>query len=395
MRDYLYYKERLGGLTFPYAVLDLDLLRKNIDINLKRAANKQIRVASKSLRCVEVMNIILAHHSQFQGIMTYHGKEALHLAQQGFDDLLMGYPIVDRQLLEAIGQLMLKGKHIYFMVDAKEHVDLINDAGKKLRTPLPICIDIDLSDDYPGLRFGVWRSSISNIKDLELLLTHIKRLDYVRLEGIMGYEAQIAGVGDQVSGAGIKNNIVRSLKKRSISKLKEKRRLAVELIRANGFHLKFVNGGGTGSVESTITEEVVSEVTIGSGFYCSHLFDDYTNFDLHPALFYAVQIVRKPTDNIFTCHGGGFIASGAVEHTKAPEIHLPKFGQLDKLEGAGEVQTPIRFKQLTVDLDIGDPIFLRHAKAGELCERFDQLYLLEGGKLQTATTYRGDGLNFG
>jgi D-serine deaminase-like pyridoxal phosphate-dependent protein len=64
------------------------------------------------------------------------------------------------------------------------------------------------------------------------------------------------------------------------------------------------------------------------------------------------------------------------------------------LEGAGEVQTPVRYRG-SEKLAIGDPIFLRHAKAGELCERFAQLLLVQGGVVvETAPTYRGDGQNF-
>jgi len=162
-----------------------------------------------------------------------------------------------------------------------------------------------------------------------------------------------------------------------VKKLQIKRREAVELIQSEGFQLEFVNGGGTGSLESTSQEEVVTEVTVGSGFYNAHLFDNYQNFNLHPALFYAIEVVRKPNPEIYTCHGGGFIASGAIEAAKAPQ------------------ESPIRFKHLKDSIEIGDPIFLRHAKSGELCERFQKLYVLDEKSQFEIATYRGSNCTFG
>ncbi|MEM9823872.1 MAG: alanine racemase [Bacteroidota bacterium] len=395
MSNYHSYKNRLKGFTFPYAVLDLALFRKNIQRNLARAGNKKIRIATKSIRCVSATKMILDSDPQFQGLMTYHGKEVLFLLREGFNDLLMGYPIVNEALIELIGAAIKQGKRVCLMIDSQAHLQLIDKVGKRLKTKIPVCIDLDLSDNYPGLRFGVWRSSIDSLPKLEKLLEHLKKLDYVRLKGLMGYEAQVAGVGDQVEGAALKNFLVYQLKKRSIKRLRQLRRQAIALVESQGFDLDFVNGGGTGSLETTAQEEVVSEVTVGSGFYNAHLFDNYRAFDLDPALFYAIEVVRQSNPGVYTCHGGGFIASGAVEASKAPQVYLPQTGYLDPLEGAGEVQSPIRFKTLSEPLQLGDPVFLRHAKSGELCERFKTLVVLDGENRREWATYRGNNCTFG
>ncbi|HET8883170.1 MAG TPA: amino acid deaminase/aldolase, partial [Solimonas sp.] len=73
---------------------------------------------------------------------------------------------------------------------------------------------------------------------------------------------------------------------------------------------------------------------------------------------------------------------------------LPPGLKLLPLEGAGEVQTPVRLPKGT-RLGLGEPVFFRHAKAGELCERFDKILLLRDGKLVgEAPTYRGQGQCF-
>jgi D-serine deaminase-like pyridoxal phosphate-dependent protein len=214
----------------------------------------------------------------------------------------------------------------------------------------------------------------------------------LRLDGVMGYEAQIAGVGDK--GGGFKGQLIRLLKRRSIPQLAERRKAIVDALKAKGAKLRFVNGGGTGSIESTIQEDCVTEVTTGSGFYAPGLFDHYRAFKHQPAAGYAIEIVRRPQPQIYTCLGGGYVASGEVGLRKQPVPYLPEGAQLIANEGAGEVQTPVVYSG-PENLSIGDPIFMRHAKAGELCERFNSLYLISGGKIvDEVPTYRGEGKNF-
>jgi len=210
----------------------------------------------------------------------------------------------------------------------------------------------------------------------------------------MGYEAQIAGVGDQVVGQTLKSALVRQLKSRSIREIVARRTELVELIASYGKPLRFVNGGGTGSMLTTRTEPLVTEITVGSGFYAPALFDSYRNFRYQPAAGFAIEIVRRPHASIYTCLGGGYIASGSAGPEKLPRPYLPAGTRLTTNEGAGEVQTPITYKG-NIELNLGDPIFMRHSKAGELCERFTHLLLVSDGTVKgNVTTYRGDGQCF-
>ena len=141
-------------------------------------------------------------------------------------------------------------------------------------------------------------------------------------------------------------------------------------------------------------EEAVTEVTVGSGLYSSSLFDSYSNFQHQPAAAFAVEIVRQPKENIYTCHGGGYIASGAVGVDKQPLPYLPEGFELMAQEGTGEVQTPIVNKS-TEKIGLGDPVYFRHSKAGELCERFNNLIFIANGEIiDTVPTYRGEGMCF-
>ncbi len=391
---YDYYKRVFEGRSLPLAYLDLDVLAHNIRQIVSRAAGKHIRLASKSLRSGAVLRHILAAHSCFQGIMCFTAAEAVYLAAQGFDDLLIGYPTWCEQDILAVATTVATGTQITLMVDCLEHIEQIETVAQRQGVCLPVCLEIDMSMDLPGLHFGVWRSTLRTPEHVRTIVEHIKASSHVRLDGLMGYEAQIAGVGDSMPGQRVKNALVRQLKRRSQREIAERRAAIVEFIERQGLPQRFVNGGGTGSLASTGSEAAVTEMTVGSGFYAPALFDYYREFRYQPAAGYALEIVRHPRPTIYTCLGGGYIASGAVGPEKQPQPYLPQGARLDAREGAGEVQTPIHY-QGPVQLNLGDPIFMRHSKAGELCERFKHLLLVsQGTVVDEVTTYRGDNQNF-
>ena len=393
-RDYAYYKAIFAGRQMPFAFLDLDLLDQNIRAIAERTRGKRIRLASKSLRSVAVLRRILAADACFQGIMCFTALEAVYLASQGFDDLLIGYPTWHEQDIAAVAEATSNGASITLMVDSVEHIEQIEQVAARHNVVLPVCLEIDMSMNIPGLHFGVWRSPVRTRKQARPLLECITASPHVRLDGLMGYEAQIAGVGDNFPGQKMKNALVQQLKRRSIHEVAARRAAIIELVKSYNMSLRFVNGGGTGSIDSTRDEPGVTEITVGSGFYSPALFDNYRDFRYQPAAGYAIEIVRHPRPHIYTCLGGGYIASGAVGLEKQPQPYLPQGAKLDTLEGAGEVQTPIHYKGV-VKLDVGDPIFMRHSKAGELCERFPHLLCVSNGEIvEEVTTYRGDGQCF-
>ncbi|GGG72896.1 amino acid deaminase/aldolase [Paenibacillus radicis (ex Gao et al. 2016)] len=391
MDRYAYYKETFGQLPMPFAFVDLDRLDHNARGIAQAAGGKKIRIASKSLRCVDVMRRLLDADPVFQGIMCFTAAEAAFLAGHGFDDLLLGYPQWHRQHIAELAEWIDEGRTVAFMVDSVEHCEQLERLAKERGTVFAVCIDIDMSVQYPGLRFGVWRSPIQVWEQLKPVVDRIVQSDWLKLDGLMGYEAQVAGVGDRMPASAIKNKLVRALKKRSIAEAARRRGDAAERIAAMNVPLRFINAGGTGSLDSSRNEPWVTEMTAGSGFYSPALFDYYSNFQYEPAAGFAVEIVRKPRQNIVTCMGGGYTSSGSAGPEKLPKPYLPEGLKLFGREGAGEVQTPLLCGD-GVEFAIGDPVFFRHAKAGELSERFLTLHAVSQGKIVGEyATYRGMG----
>ncbi len=214
-----------------------------------------------------------------------------------------------------------------------------------------------------------------------------------RLVGLMCYEGHIAGFGDVAPGNPLKTFAVRRMQRASYEELRARRARAVTEVSALA-DLQFVNAGGTGDLERVATEPAITEATAGSGFYAPTLFDNYSAFRLEPAAIFAQPVSRRPGRGIVTALGGGYLASGPGGKDRMPRPYLPEGLKLDPMEGTGEVQTPLVGKAAD-RLHVGDRVYFRHAKAGELCEHFDRLYLVRGKRIvDELPTYRGEGKTF-
>ena len=359
-----------AGLEPPFAVVDLDAFDANAADLLARARGKPVRLASKSVRCRALIDRALG--LGLRGVLAFTLPEALWLAT-GHDDIVVAYPTVDRAALRQ------PRDGITLMVDSREHLDLI-DGGR-------VCLDVDAGWWLLGgrIRIGAKRSPLRTPEQAAEMARAIAARG-LELDGLMMYEAQIAGVGDR-PGNPVLGVALRAMQRASARELAARRAAVVAALPP----LRFVNGGGSGSVQATAAEPAVTEVAAGSGLFTPTLFDAYTSFKPRPAAFFALPVVRRPGRGVATVLGGGYPASGVAGRDRLPRPVFPPGLKLDRREGAGEVQTPV----LGGDLAIGDRVWFRHAKAGELCERFDTLQLVAGDRVVDAVpTYRGEGRTF-
>ncbi|MEU0987529.1 amino acid deaminase/aldolase [Streptomyces sp. NPDC005953] len=392
-------RARLDGATAsldaPLAVVDLDAFDANADDLVRRAGGTPIRVASKSVRCRALLERVLAKEG-FTGVMAFTLAESLWLARAGFDDVLLAYPSADRSAFAELAADPKLAAAVTVMVDDTAQLELIDAARAGGREEIRVCLELDTALRLLGgrVRIGARRSPLSEPAELAELARSVVRRPGFRLVGLMAYEGHIAGVGDAYEGRPVLSRAISLMQRISRAELAVRRAETVRAVRAVAPDLEFVNGGGTGSVQHTAAEEAVTEVAAGSGLYQPRLFDDYSSFSGQPAALFALPVVRRPGVGVVTVLGGGYPASGAAGPDRLPTPHLPTGLRFDGREGAGEVQTPL-LGPAADDLLIGDKVWFRHAKAGELCERFAQLHLIEGDQvIDTVPTYRGEGRTF-
>jgi D-serine deaminase-like pyridoxal phosphate-dependent protein len=366
----------------PFAVVDLDAFDANADDLVRRAAGRPIRVASKSVRCRALLRRVLERPG-FRGVMAYSVREALWLAADGFTDLFVAYPSADRAALHAVASNGVAAATTTVTIDSLEHVAFLG--GVERPHPLRVAIDVDASLRVGPLHLGVRRSPLREPAEVAGVARAAQSAG-LHVVGLMFYEAQVAGLPDS-------SPLVRLVKTRSTRELLGRRAGVVAAVRAVT-PLEFVNGGGTGSLHVAARDPSLTELAAGSGLFGPALFEGYRTFRPRPAAAFALPVVRRPAPGVVTVSGGGYIASGPPGWSRVPSVLAPRGLRLLRTEGAGEVQTPLRGRA-AAGLGIGDLVWLRHAKAGELCERFDELHLVQGDEaVDRVPTYRGEGATF-
>ncbi|WP_240686773.1 amino acid deaminase/aldolase [Amycolatopsis suaedae] len=378
----------------PLAIVDLDAFDANAADLARRAAGRPVRVVSKSIRVRSLLERALALPG-FAGVMCYSLAEAVWLVGEGTtDDVVVAYPTADHAALRALAADDRARAAVAIMVDSAEHLDLVDAALGHDHPEIRVCLELDASwRPLPGVHVGTRRSPVFTPRQAaELARTIVSRKGF-RLVGMMAYEGQIAGLPDNV-GNGARTRVVQWMQRRSAAELTRRRGAAVRAVRAVA-DLEFVNGGGTGSIETTGADSSVTEIAAGSGFLAPTLFDGYSRFHPRPAALFALPVVRKPVPAIATLFAGGYVASGSAQRSRLPSPYSPEGLRLLGIEGAGEVQTPVT-GQAARRLRVGDRVWLRHAKAGELAERFTHYHLISGDRVErTVPTYRGEGRTFG
>ncbi|WP_231443612.1 amino acid deaminase/aldolase [Brevibacterium zhoupengii] len=405
-------RHALSGVGAPVAVIDLEAFDANVTVLAQRAQGLPIRIATKSLRTPAAIERALAHPG-YSGVFAFSLPEALILQARGVRDILVGYPTVDRGSLTQMFAEAGATQNITLMIDCPTHLDIIDSArsdaeagatagdarvgdaaaGGTAQT-VRVCIDIDASYRLGSgvlssrIHIGARRSPIRDSAAAVDLAAQVMARPETTLVGLMSYEGQVAGTAD--AGPTPKQAMVRAMQKRSIAELKVRRRSVVDAVRELT-DLEFVNGGGTGSFESSVAEGTLTELAAGSGLFSPGLFDGYTHFRHEPAAYFATPVVRRPGPGWVTVFKGGFIASGVPGADRVPTIAWPPGLDYAGLEGAGEVQTPLTGPG-TEDLRIGDLVWFRHAKAGELAEHFNEFLVVSGAQIVDSwSTYRGQG----
>ena len=399
--QYTHYRNILYGERLPLAFVDLDAFDANIEYvrTIIEGNGRTIRLGTKSIRCEPLTKRIFERGGEnFRGLLTFTVEETAWLAEKDYDDMIVAYPTMQPSDMALMAKMTKAGKKVMLMVDNIAHLRALSEVGQKAGVEIKACLEVDMAYRPLGtsaIHLGLRRSPLRTPAESLALVRSAKGMPNVRINSIMGYEGHIAGTSDDVPGKSLNNALMRFVKRRSINEFSPRRDEIVQALRNEGLDLEIINGGGSGSLISTLEDPLVTEVTVGSGFYCSGLFHHFKDVHYRPAAFFAVQVVRIPAPGMVTCLGGGYTASGAVGSEKLPSPVLPLGLKYLSLEGAGEVQTPLELPKDHPKLELGDPVIFQHAKAGELCERFSELALIQNEKIiDRVPTYRGEGQTF-
>lgn len=394
------YKTIFKTYRLPLAFVDLDRFDRNISYvaSTQKNTGKTIRVASKSIRSVDLIKRVFEKGGPvYKGVLAFTMEEAAFLIDNGLDDIIVAYPTVQASDLELFAEKTQQGATISLMVDSVAHLECISRKAENAGLCLNVCLDADMSFRPFGgrIHLGVRRSPLFDPDQVLSLAKEALTMPGLKITGFMGYEAQVASLNDDVPGQGPKNWLLRFFKNRSARELCARRAQMIKGLSAMGIDLEVVNGGGSGSLKFTGQDDSVTEVTAGSAFFAPGLFTYFHDVHFEPSAFFVLQVARIPKKGMVTCQGGGYVGSGEVNANRLPWPVMPQELSYLPMEGAGEVQTPLVLPKDCPALDPGDPVFFQHAKAGELCERFNELHLVTDNTcIGAVPTYRGQGNAF-
>lgn len=379
---------RAGTSVAPLGAVDVDAFESNARAMVARAGGLPIRVASKSLCSVEALRYTLSFDG-FQGILAFSIPEVIALVGEGFTDIVVAYPSVNRPALAQLAADEKLRATITVMVDETAHLDLLDSLGAG---PVRVAIDLDCTLRLPteklgALVLGPRRSPLRTPEQVAAFARDIVGRPNLKLVGMMAYEGQVASVaGGETGPVGA---VKRWIRTRSLNDLAPRRAACIAAAREVA-DLEFVNGG-TGSLHESAAEGTLTELAAGSGLYTPAIFDRFTALEHRAAAFFVCQVSRIPAPGWATVNSGGWIASGPPAADRVPVPVLPVGLKYSATEGAGEVQTPLHGRAVK-NVNVGDLVWFRHAKAGEMTENVDSLLAVRhDGTVEEWSTYRGKG----
>ena len=374
-----------AGLPAPLVAVDLDAFDANADDLVRRAGGLPVRVASKSVRCRTLLDRVLARPG-FAGVMAYAVPEAVWLVGAGVRDVFVAYPSVDEAALRAVATDDLLRAEVTVTVDSVEHVRWLRDTLGADVAGLGVALDCDASLRVGRVHLGVRRSPT---RTPEQALAVVRAALGVGLDvrGVMFYDAQVAGLPDA-------GPHIRALKRRSVRELRERApggrrggaRRDRPALRQRGRHgqpapvRRRPGGHRAGRRLGPVRPDPLRRLrrprpAPGDGLRPAG------RAPTGPGLRHGVRRRLRRE------RGAGVVAGAARRCAAGCRWCAPRRPARCRPRCTAPTPTALR---------IGDRVWMRGAKAGELLERFDVVHLVAGGELvATVPSYRGEGRNFG
>lgn len=387
------WRQVLRGEKLPAAILDLDAFDRNAAriATHATAAGVSVRIATEALRVPRLIRRVLDLGKPYAGVLCFAAAEAELLASRGHEDLLLGYPTLQPKDLDTFVKLHEQDRNARVVVDSADAVELWAKVASGLKAPLAVVVDVDVSARLGPRPVSAGRSPMRQPADVVAIVEAIRAQPDLRFGGLLAQDAGAAVVTDGEPNRGMAGSLLRRARQRLV---RGRRRAVVDALRARGIEVASVNGGAAGVLAPGGIEPWLTEITIGGSLLHGHGIEGGAELGLEPALFFALQAVRRPAPDLVSCHGGGRLAALPQTGAKLATPHLPAGLELVDAGGHGEMQTTVR-GAATRDLELGDPVLFRPARPGDVAESFEELITLASGEIvDRAPTYRGLGCCF-
>ena len=132
--EYEKYKNMFKGYRYPLAFVDLDRFDENIAYvaALMEKTDKTVRIASKSIRCLDLIKRIFQKGKDtYRGVLAFTMEEAGYLIDEGMDDIIVAYPSIQPSDIDILVDKTKQGATLSLVVDSPEHLETLSRVGEK------------------------------------------------------------------------------------------------------------------------------------------------------------------------------------------------------------------------------------------------------------------------
>ena len=339
---------RRGELTTPALILDLELLRKNIQTMAEwTKSHAKVRPHTKIHKCVEIARLQVAAGAV--GLTTATVWEALVMARAGLDNILIANELMGEEKLRLLAEAA-RETHFIVAVDSRVGAEALSNAALAAGARMGVLLDFDV-----GLRRGGVRTQAEACA----LASELVRLPGIVFRGVMGYEGHVV------------EEPIRDVRARLAAEAMERLIACVDLLESAGFKIEIVSAGGTNTYDMTGANPRVTELQAGS-----YVFMDTTYGAITPAFKPALSILgtvisRNETTALLDCG------------TKVLAMDLGKPALVKpgaKIRAVHEEHTLLDVEDNNL-LPLGEPVEMIVGYCGGTVNANDVYYVVEGDEV--------------
>lgn len=269
-------------LTTPSFLVDLDILEKNIEdmATLCKRKNKRLWPMVKTHKSTQIARMQLAAGAD--GFLTGTLDEAEKLAQKGFFNIMLAYPVAGAENV-ARAMNLAKKVHLIFSLDGVDAAKALNDAAEDADIKLEYLIIID-----SGLhRFGV------PPEDAKILAYNLSAFSHLKLVGIGTHPGHVYAASSSEQVKKVATEEVKTMKR------------AKDSLEDAGFRVDIVATGSTPTAAYAVEDENITVLRPGN-----YVFYDNIQMSLgvvtetRCALSVLATIISHPAQDTFIMDAG-------------------------------------------------------------------------------------------
>lgn len=347
-------------LPTPALVVDLDAFERNVALMAQRAATAglALRPHAKTHKSATIGRRQIGAGAV--GLCCVKLGEAEALAQAGMRRLLITSPFVGADAAARAAELARLDPDLLLVADHPEQIEHLADAASAARVCLSLLIDIDV---------GLGRTGVANPAAAVALAEQISRYSSLKLVGAQGY----GGHWQHMVGAPDRRKAVEAGMARLAA--------AVEAVRAAGYPVPLVTGGGTGSFSADAALQVLNEVQPGSYIFMDNQYRDALGKDADGAfeqsLFVQAQVVSINAEQWVTVDAGfkAFATDGPVPRPNGKRFAGCGYSYFG--DEHGRLMRP----SSSTPIALGERVELIPGHCDPTIDRYDVMFLVRGDTL--------------